>query len=212
MSFIETPRFPDDISYGSSGGPSYNTTVVPFKSGAESRNINWAKSRAKFDVAYGVRTQAQLYSLIEFFHAMAGRGHGFRYKDWNDWNSSGDQTHGATVSDTDQTIGTGDGAETDFQLIKTYTKGALSRTRDIKKPVAGTVVVALDGVSQASGWSVDTTTGIITFTSAPGNGVVVTAGYQFDVPVRFDIDELPIQFEDYELQSTNVPLVEIRIA
>ena len=211
MSFLETPRFPDDISYGSSGGPSYNTTIVPFKSGAESRNINWAKSRYRYDVGYGVRTQAQLYSLIEYFHAVAGKGHGFRYKDWSDWNSSGDQTHGATVSDTDQTIGTGDGVETDFQLIKTYTKGALSRSRTITKPESGTVVVALNGTPQASGWSVDTATGIVTFTTPPGNTVVVTAGYKFDVPVRFDTDELPVMFEDYELQSANVPLVEIRV-
>lgn len=211
MSFLETPRFPEDISLGSTGGAGYNTTITPFTSGKESRNINWAESRAEYDVAYGIKTQAQLYSLIELFHVMAGRGHGFRYKDWDDWNSSTDQTHGATVSDTDQTIGTGDDVEVDFQLIKTYTKGALSRSRDIRKPVVGTVVVSLDGVPQVSGWSVDTTTGIITFVAPPGMGVVVKAGYEFDVPVRFDIDKLLVLFESYELQSTSVPLIEIRV-
>jgi uncharacterized protein (TIGR02217 family) len=207
MAFLETPRFPDDISYGSVGGPGYNTSIVVIKSGVESRNVNWVYARHSYDVAYGVKTIDQLEDLIDYFHATAGMAYGFRYKDFADFQS----THtGNTVSDTDQTIGTGDDVETDFQLIKTYTKGAYSRVRNITKPVTGTVVISLDDVGQGAGWSVDTTTGIVTFSAAPAAGVVVKAGYQFDVPVRFDTDELNVNYEAYQQGAANVPLIEIR--
>ncbi len=211
MSFLDTPRFPDDISYRSKGGPLYNTTIIQVDSGYEQRNINWALPKCAFDVSYGVKTQAQLYSLIEFFHVVAGRGHSFRYKDWSDYKSCDDQTHG-TVSDTDQTLGTGDvGGTVDFQLLKKYEKGALSRNRYITKPVAGTVVVSLDDVPQASGWTCNYATGVITFAPAPGNGVVVKAGFEYDVPVRFDSDSIETQFDNYDLGSTSVTLQEIRV-
>jgi uncharacterized protein (TIGR02217 family) len=208
MAFLETPRFPDDISYGSQGGPGYNTSIVVIRSGAESRNVNWTYARHAYDVAYGVKTITQLSDLIDHFHACAGMAYGFRYKDFMDCKSSGN--HETTVSDTDQTIGTGDNVETDFQLVKVYTRGAFSRTRNITKPVTGTTVVSLDDVGQGSGWSVDTTTGIVTFDVAPGGSVVVKAGFEFDVPVRFDTDELNINYEAYEQGAANVPLVEIR--
>lgn len=209
MSFLETPRFPEDISYKSKGGPMYNTTVITVDSGYEQRNINWALPKCVFDVSYGVKTQQQLYYLLEFFHVVAGRGHSFRYKDWSDFKSCDDQTHG-TLSDTDQTIGTGDAATKTFQLQKLYEKGVLSRVRYITKPVAGTTIVALDGVPQVSGWTVDDTTGIITFTVAPGGGVVVSAGFEFDVPVRFDSDSIETQFDNYDLGSTSVGMQEVR--
>ena len=112
---------------------------------------------------------------------------------------------------TDQAIGTGTGSNRFFQLAKTYTSGAQSWTRAIVKPVGGTVRVALGGVEQLSGWTVDTTTGIVSFTSAPGSGVAVTAGFEFDVPVRFDSDTLDVTLDVERLGSiTSIPLVEIR--
>ncbi len=199
MSFYET-QFPTDISYGSVGGPEYSTEVVITESGAEYRNIQWAHARAKYNVAYGVRDEDQLASLIAFFRAMRGRAHGFRYKDWTDF--EGD----------DEPIGVGDASEDEFQLLKEYAAGSAAYYRTITKPVTGTTVIYFDGVLQGSGWSVSTTTGIVTFTAPPGVGVVITADFEFDVPVRFDIDRLSVTLDDYGLQSAmDVPLVEIRV-
>ena len=108
-------------------------------------------------------------------------------------------------------IGTGDGTVTQFQLVKRYSSGAQSWTRAITKPVAGTVTIALNGATQASGWSVSTATGLVTFTTAPAAGVAITAGFEFDVPVRFDTDALDITLDFERLGSiTSIPLVEIR--
>lgn len=216
MAFLETPRFPDDISYGSQGGPSYNTSIVVIKSGHESRNINWTNTRNKFDVAYGVKNVTQLYSLIEFFHAVAGMGYGFRYKDFMDCKSSGPHTTTVSYDDQDCDPATGDDVEVDFQLTKTYVKGAFSRQRTITKPVSGTVRVSINGAEKLQGdatypWSVDTATGIITFSSTPPpNGETVKAGYEFDIPCRFDTDELITVYEAYEQGNTQVPVIEIR--
>lgn len=213
MAFLETPRFPDDIAYGSAGGPGYNTSVVVVKSGHESRNVNWSIARHEYDAAYGVKQIDQLEELIEYFHAVAGMAYGFRYKDFADFKSCNTTD---TISFMDQVIGTGDGVEADFQLKKVYTKGAFSRSRDITKPVASTTLISINGVQKLEGdgtypWSVDTTTGIVTFSSAvPPDTEIVRAGYEFDVPVRFDTDKLSTLYEYYQAGTTNVPLIEIK--
>ena len=116
-----------------------------------------------------------------------------------------------TPGPTDQIIGTGDGATTAFQLVKRYTSGAQSWTRSIAKPVAGTVTIALNGTPQPSGWSVGATTGLVTFSAAPGAGIAITAGFVFDVPVRFDTDVLDVTLDLERLGSiTTIPLVELR--
>lgn len=208
MSFIETPRFPDDISYGSTGGPTWSTDVLILKSGFESRNLNWQQARYSFNAGMGVRDETQLDDLINWFNAMQGMGHSFRFKDWTDYTSS---VLGTVISFNDQQIGIGDAAEVDFQLLKLYTQGTLTRSREIKKPITGTVVIAFDAVEQTSGFTVDTTTGIVTFSVAPGAAVVITAGYEFDVPVRFASDELPISIDHFRTGSVTVPLIETRV-
>ena len=205
MSFLETPRFPSDISFNSKGGPNYNTQIVKYGAGYESREIKWDYPMHSYDVAYGIKTIESLYDLVEFFHAVKGRGHSFLYKDHLDYKSC---DVGDTVADTDQTIGTGDGAEKDFQLIKTYTSGALSSTRYIGKPVSGSVVISIDDVAQGSGWTVNTTTGVVTFTTEPAVAEVVKAGYEFDVPARFNEDSLSVDFETYRLGGVSVPIIE----
>ena len=116
------------------------------------------------------------------------------------------------ISDTDQLIGTGDNSEVDFQLIKKYTSGGFSYTRTINKPISGTTIISLDDVSQASGWSVDTTTGIVTFDVAPGSSVLVKAGFEFVVPVRFATDEITINLEAFNHGSfEDIILLEVRI-
>jgi uncharacterized protein (TIGR02217 family) len=204
MAFHEV-RFPDAISRGARGGPERRTQIVELSSGAEERNASWANSRRRYDVAYGIRRADDLAAVVAFFEARNGRLHGFRFKDWADFKSC---LPSQTPGPTDQPIGTGNGITTHFQFTKRYTSGAQFWTRAITKPVGGTVTVALNGTPQASGWSVSTATGLITFTTAPAAGVAITAGFEFDVPVRFDTDALDVE----RLGSiTSIPLIELRV-
>ena len=207
MAFHEV-RFPDDISRGARGGPERRTQIVELASGDEERNASWAGSRRRYDVAYGIRRADDLAEVVAFFEARNGRLYGFRFKDWADYKSCAPSR--APAAD-DQALGTGDGSETAFQLVKGYASGAQTWTRVITKPVAGSVRIALDGAEQASGWSVDPATGLVTFDAAPGAGVAITAGFEFDVPVRFDSDALDVTLDVERLGSiTSIPLVEIR--
>jgi uncharacterized protein (TIGR02217 family) len=207
MAFHEV-RFPDNISRGARGGPERRTQIVELASGDEERNASWANSRRRYDVAYGIRRADDLAAVVAFFEARNGRLHGFRFKDWGDHKSC---LPSGMPSPTDQAIGTGDGATTAFQLVKRYASGSQTWLRTITKPVAGTVRVAFDGEEQLSGWSVDTTNGVVTFDSAPAEGVAITAGYAFDVPVRFDTDALDVTLDLERLGSiTSIPLLEIR--
>jgi uncharacterized protein (TIGR02217 family) len=210
--FIETPRFPDDISFGSRGGPSWATTVVETDSGAEKRNQRWSYPRHQYDVAYGVNTLARLENLLGYFHVVAGRAIGFRYKDWLDYKSC---LRSATPAATDCYIGAGTGALATFQLYKSYAQGAYARYRKILKPISGTLLVSVNGVTQTetTNYAVDYTTGVITFAvgSIPANGLVVRAGFEFDVPVRFDTDELSVNINDYSSGAATVPLIELKL-
>ena len=207
MAFHEV-RFPDNISRGARGGPERRAQIVELASGDEERNASWANSRRRYDVAYGIRRADDLASVVAFFEARNGRLHGFRYKDWADYKSG---LPSQEITATDQQIGTGTGSLKIFQLAKRYVSGAQSWTRTIAKPVAGTVRIALGMVEQMSGWAVDTSTGVVTFTSAPANGVIIRAGFEFDVPVRFDTDVLDVTLDIERLGSiTSIPLLEIR--
>lgn len=199
MAFVET-RFPADIAYGSSGGPEYSTDVVITQSGYEQRNSNWSQARARYNVAHGVKTQAQLDALIAFFRARKGKADGFRFKDWSDYQAI------------TQNIGTGDGTTTQFQLKKNYTSGGITEERIISKPVSGTVSMYLGGVLQVSGYTLNTATGVVLFSSAPASGVAISADFEFDVPVRFDTDRLSASLDAYGVQSwSDIPLIEIRV-
>jgi uncharacterized protein (TIGR02217 family) len=207
MAFHEV-RFPDDISRGARGGPERRTQIVELASGDEERNASWADSRRRYDAAYGVRRADDLARVVAFFEARNGRLHGFRWKDWGDFKSC---LPSQTPTALDQPLGTGDGETTAFQLVKRYVSGSQTWVRTITKPVAGTVRVALDGVEQAAGWAVDTTTGVVTFDTASAAGVAITAGFEFDVPVRFDTDRLDVTLDLDRLGSiTSIPLVEVR--
>ena len=207
MAFHEV-RFPDNISRGARGGPERRTQIVELASGDEERNASWANSRRRYDVAYGIRRADDLASVVAFFEARNGRLHGFRYKDWADYKSA---LPSQAITATDQQIGTGTGSLQTFQLAKRYTSGAQTWVRTIAKPVAGTVRVAIGMVEQMSGWTVDTATGVVTFTAAPAGGVIVRAGFEFDVPVRFDSDTLDVTLDFERLGSiTAIPLLEIR--
>lgn len=200
-------RFPIDISRGARGGPTRRTDIVTLASGREHRNARWAHSRRRYDAGYGVKTAASLAGVIAFFEERRGRLIGFRWRDPLDFRSCGP---GQTVSALDQPLGTGDGARASFQLIKTYGSGAAAYERPIRKPVAGSVRVAVGGVELAAAdFACDSATGIVTLAPPPA-GASVTAGFEFDVPVRFDADELDIELGAFEAgEIPRIPLIEI---
>jgi uncharacterized protein (TIGR02217 family) len=212
MSFLETPVFPIDIAYESEGWPAFKTEIVELFSGFEQRNGSWEEARRSFEASSGIHTEADLYSLLSFFHAVGGRLHGFRFPDWSDYKSCAPSS---TLTDADQVIvADATAGQTTAQLTKTYTAGSLSAVRDIKKPRTGTVVLSKNGVAwpAAGAWSIDTATGIVTF-NAPGLTLhdVVRAGFEFDVPCRFDVDKLPRKFTSYQIGEVSVPIVEVRL-
>ena len=286
MTFLDTPRFPEDISFGSQGGPKYSTDIVMVSSGTEVRNQNWIQARHEYDVAFGVREQADLDNIIEFFHVAAGMAHEFRYKDWMDYSSA--STPGAATTPTDVLLGVGDGSANAFQLVKLYDNGSGTiRSRDILKAVSGSALLAVAGVNHTQGFSISSL-GVLSFTSTtytitgvvlgattvlntststsgllvgmslyisgisgttelnsnryvvsaktsntisivvdssgfttyvsggsgktlPQIGEAVTAGFEFDIPVRFDTDHLSISLDNYQAGSFSVPLVEVKL-
>ncbi len=204
MNFHEV-SFPLPVAFHSTGGPVRKTEIVTLGSGHEERNAVWAGSRRRFEVGSGVRTLDDLHAVIAFFEARAGRLYGFRFRDFADFKSC---APGASLSPLDQPIGTGDGVATQFQLAKTYASGAGSWTRVITKPVAGTVRVAVAGSEVLSGFSVNAATGVVTFASAPSGAV--TAGFEFDCPVRFDSDALSINLASFQAgEAPSIPLIEV---
>jgi uncharacterized protein (TIGR02217 family) len=211
MGFHEI-RFPTDISFGASGGPERRTGIVTLGSGREERNQRWADSRRTFNAGYGVKTIESLEAVIAFFEERRGRLHGFRWKDRADFKSC---AAGEAPSATDQTIGTGDGAAASFQLVKRYGSDFAPWFRTIAKPVSGTVRVAVNNLEMGAGadFVCDTTAGIVTFDagSIPPAGALITAGFEFDVPVRFDTDRLEVNLDGFRHGSIPaIPVVEIR--
>lgn len=209
MGFHEI-RFPTALSFGSAGGPERRTEVVALASGHEERNTPWAHSRRRYDAGLGVRSLDDIALLIAFFEARQGQLYGFRWKDWADFKSC---RPSAEISATDQEIGIGDGVQRSFQLQKTYVSGQHDYVRPITKPNAGTVDVAVDGITlAASAFTVEPSTGTVTLDQAAAPGARITAGYLFDVPVRFDTDSIVTSVASFQAGDVpNVPIVEVRV-
>jgi uncharacterized protein (TIGR02217 family) len=204
--------FPLDIALRSAGGPERRTDIVALGSGREERNARWAHSRRRYDAGYGVKTLDALSSVVAFFEERRGRLHGFRWRDRLDQSSA---AAGASVSPLDQVIGTGDGVKTTFQLAKTYGSIYAPYLRPVTKPVPASVRVAVAAaeVTQGVAFTCDTTTGVVTFLSGhiPAVGAAVTAGFHFDVPVRFDTDYLEVDLSAFAAgHIPKIPLVEIK--
>jgi uncharacterized protein (TIGR02217 family) len=204
--------FPLDIALKSAGGPQRRTDVVALGSGAEQRNARWANSRRRYDAGYGVKTFDALAQVIAFFEERRGRLYGFRWRDRLDNSSAAPD---ATVAATDQAIGSGDGITATFQLVKTYGSLYAPYQRQIAKPVAGSVRVAVGGSEgvEATDFTVDSTTGMVSFLAGhiPASGQAVTAGFLFDVPVRFDTDYLEVDLSAFAAGAIpKIPLVEIK--
>ena len=192
--------FPVDIALGSRGGPVRRTEVVTLASGHERRFSRWSHSRRRYEAGYGVRGTEDIEAVIAFFEARQGRRYAFRFRDPFDHETPADQV-----------IGTGDGTETVFQLIKSYESGAGGHARPLTLP--GSATVALDGtvLDEGTDFTLDTLAGQVTFLTAPALGVVVTAGCLFDVPVRFDTDYLAIEARPGGGDIPDIPLVEVRL-
>ncbi|KQP61686.1 glycoside hydrolase family 24 [Methylobacterium sp. Leaf399] len=203
-------RFPLDVALRGSGGPRRLTEIVTLASGAEHRNGRWADSRRRYDAGLGIRSLDALHAVLGFFEERRGRLYGFRYRDRVD-HLSGPPSK--AVSATDQPLGTGDGTTRVFQLAKTYGTGPLPYRRVIAKPVAESVRVAVAGVTvPAAKVTCDAATGRLTFAAdaVPAAGAAVTAGFAFDVPVRFDTDDLTVDLSAFTAgEIPRVPLIEI---
>lgn len=204
-------RFPTEISRGAVGGPERRTDVVVLGSGHEERNSRWADSRRSYNAGYGVKSLDDLHAVIAFFEERRGRLYGFRWRDHADWKSCPPEQ---VPSATDQIIGTGDGKTATFQLQKTYGGVHAPWMREIKKPVENSVLVAVDGLPQSAVFSVDISSGAVTFDAIhiPPPGAQITAGFAFDVPVRFDTDKLEVNLQGFRHGAIpNIPIVEIRL-
>ena len=198
-------RFPLDVALGARGGPERKTDVVTLASGREQRNGWWQHSRRRYNAGYGVNSRADMAAVLAFFEERRGRLHGFLWRDGLDFSSGG-----TMPTALDQEIGTGDGTRTTFQLTKRYGAAFDPYLRLITRPVAGSVKIAVGGVELGSGWAVDVATGVVTFSVAPANGAAVTAGFLFDVPVRFDTDRLDVELSGFDgAEVPSIPLVEI---
>lgn len=206
MSFHEV-SFPLAIAFHSTGGPVRRTEIVSLGSGHEARNAVWAGSRRRYDVGSGLRSLDDLSALVAFFEARRGRLHGFRFPDFADGKSC---APAATPAATDQALGVGDGVATQFPLLKQYGDDGGAYQRLIAKPVAGSVRLAMDGTALAQGWRVDHATGLVTFDTPPPPGAMLTAGFRFDTPVRFDTDAIAINLASFAAgEMASIPLVEI---
>jgi uncharacterized protein (TIGR02217 family) len=212
MTAFHEVLFPIDIALRSSGGPQRRTDIVALGSGAEERNARWAHSRRKYDAGYGVKTFEALSHVVAFFEERRGRLHGFRWRDRLDHSSA---APGANVSPIDQVLASGNGANASFALSKTYGSVYAPYARPIIKPVPGSVRVAVANVEAGLGtaFDLDPATGVVTFRAGhtPPSGAAVTAGFLFDVPVRFDTDYLEVDMSAFAAGAIpKIPVVEIR--
>lgn len=207
MESFSEERFPLRIAFGTSGGPERRTDIVRLSTGFETRNQRHRHAFRRYDAGSGVRSLADLSAVLGFFEARRGKLVGFRFRDPLD-HGSGAYGHAPTAFD--QVIGTGDGTVSSFALCKRYGTGGDAYVRPVTKPVAESVVVAVNGAVTA-GFTVDAATGIVQLATAPAAGAVVTAGFTFDVPVRFDLDQLVVNLAAFEAgEIPAIPLVEIR--
>lgn len=199
-------RFPVRLAFGARGGPRRQVSITTLSNGQEQRNAAQRFSRRVYDAATALKSVDDMYILLNFFEARQGPLFAFRFRDPMDFKSG---AVGAPVTALDQGIGTGTGIKTQFQLFKTYGDAAGQVSRPITKPVAETVLIGVDGLT-ASQFSVDSLTGQISFETAPPSGAIITAGYEFDIPVRFDSPQLEISLDNFGAgEIPSIPLIEV---
>ena len=194
MSILEA-RLADQVSIGFQVVPRYSTRIVPLDNGREKRNANWTKAKRRYTAAFLTFTDAQFALVLALFHAVRGSAYSFRFKDWTDYK--------ATL----ESLGTSPGANlTPVQLVKTYINSSYSTARTITKPILLGFTLFENGIAKAG--TLDTTTGLFTPTTNWTAASALTWTGEFDVPVRFEGDELPVTVTDYKFNSTALELVE----
>jgi uncharacterized protein (TIGR02217 family) len=195
---IDNVRLPEDIERGAVGGPLFNTALVTLDGGYEQSQQNWEIPRRQWQIGYGVQTKQDYEDILAFFMARRGRARGFRFKDWTDY------------AITDQIIGTGDGATDQFQIYKRYDDAILPFDRPVTQIVSGSLTVTLNGTPTVLYTLLST--GIIDFTSPPGAGVVIRVTCEFDVPVRFDNDQITVDLIWEDAGSIpSIGIIEVRV-
>jgi uncharacterized protein (TIGR02217 family) len=202
-------RFPTKISRGSTGGPERRTDVVTTASGREERNARWANSRRNYNAGFGVKSLDDIQMVVAFFEERRGKLYAFRWKDFGDYKSCAASQN---IAATDQVIGIGNAVTASFQLTKKYGTGARDYLRTIVAPVAGTVLIAVNGIPTTQ-FTVNAQTGLITFNvgNIPASAAVITAGFEFDVPVRFDTDSISVNLAHFAGGDIpHIPLIEVR--
>ena len=203
MAFHEV-RLPARLAFGSTGGVERRTEITTLGSGFERRSTPWAEGRRRYLIGAGLRSLDDMAALTAFFEARRGRLYGFRFRDFADFKSC---APGESVAATDQRIGTGDGTRRMFRLAKAYG----DHVRHIRKPVEGATRVAVNGV-ETTAFALDHLTGEMTLATPPMSGAVVTAGFVFDTPVRFDADRIEVTLESFGAgRMVAMPLIEVRV-
>lgn len=204
--------FPLAVSFGATGGPERRNEIVSLTSGLEKRNLRFSQSRHHYDAGTGVKSLDDLHDVLSFFEARRGSLHAFRFRDPFDMKSC---RPGDLPTMLDQPLGSGDGARARFALVKAYGSGIDAYKRLIAKPVLASLRVAVAGVERVSpAFSFDGATGDVVFSSGsiPGTGALVTAGFEFHVPVRFDTERLSLSLTAFKAgQIPSIPLVEVRL-
>jgi uncharacterized protein (TIGR02217 family) len=190
-------RLPPDVERGSHGGPEFKTIILTADSGKEWSNEKWRYPKVRWSISYGIDGPEVFRAILAFFRARRARARHFRFKDWSDYSA------------TNQTLGVGNGTRTAFQCIKVY-DGPVPSQRTIYLPILSTLKVYKNGVLVSSSlYTLGTPTGIITFTTAPASGVTVTADFEFDIIVRFDVDKIDVAMIWDQAGSINeIPIVE----
>jgi len=208
MTNFHDVQFPARLAFGASGGPQRRTDILQLANGREVRNTTQYHSRRQYNASTSIKTREDAVEINAFFELRRGQLYGFRFRDLLEYSSAnGDET----IQATDQNLGNGDGQRRRFQLMKTYSDDVQHYQRIITKPIAETVIIALNGqLIAASDFTVNGLTGVVELNAPPAANVVITAGFEFDVPVRFDTDRLDIAYEDFgALQISDIPLVEV---
>lgn len=209
MAFHEV-RLPARLAFGSTGGVERRTEIVTLGSGFERRSTPWAQGRRRYLIGANLRSLDDLATLTTFFEARRGRLYGFRFRDFADFKSCAPS---GAITFHDQSLGLGDGIRTAFPLRKRYGDGQDAVERRIHKPVEGTVSVGLNGVElDPAAYETDRIAGVVSFFTPPAFGVAVSAGFEFDVPVRFDADRIDVTLETFAAgRMAAAPLIEVRV-
>lgn len=207
---IDDIRLPEDWSRGSAGGPGFLTDSVRMVSGEIDRDERWEHELAQYDIAHNMKSPGDIAEIRKFHRLRRGSSRGFLLKDWLEYTSAED---GESDPDPlDQPLGTGDGAETVFAIVKRYSDTVTSYDRPIAWTVEGTVVVAVDGVElDPADFTVQRGAGTITFDAAPVDEAELTCGFEFDVPVHFVEDVVSVVYDAPAMRSIGqIPIEELR--